>query len=133
MARLDEITGIGRDGAQAIIAEIGPDMTRFPQGRLVSWAKCPRAPSSPGWDPSGTTGEGNSYLKGMLGEAKAAAARTEYLPRIVKRQGKLKALVIVVRTILVIIWHCSPTAPHNTRTSAPAIALGSAATLAPAA
>jgi transposase len=29
-ARLDEITGIGPDGAQAIIAEIGLDMSRFP-------------------------------------------------------------------------------------------------------
>ena len=39
-ARLDEITGIGPEGAQAIIAEIGLDMSRFPTpGHLVSWAK----------------------------------------------------------------------------------------------
>ena len=38
--RLDEITGIGPDGARAIIAEIGLDMSRFPTaGHLVSWAK----------------------------------------------------------------------------------------------
>src|SRR6266511_4320432 len=38
--RLDEITGIGRDTAQQIIAEIGLDMGRFPTpGHLVSWAK----------------------------------------------------------------------------------------------
>ena len=38
--RLDEITGIGPEAAQAIIAEIGLDMSRFPTpGHLVSWAK----------------------------------------------------------------------------------------------
>ena len=38
--RLDEVTGIGRDFAQAIIAEAGLDMSRFPTpGHLVSWAR----------------------------------------------------------------------------------------------
>ncbi len=46
----------------------------------------------------------------MLGEAAAAAARTdtflgERYRRIVKRRGKLQALVAVARSILVIIWH----------------------------
>jgi transposase len=36
-ARLDEITGIGPDGVQVIIAEIGLDTSRFPTaGYLVS-------------------------------------------------------------------------------------------------
>ncbi len=53
---------------------------------------------------------GNPYLNGALGEAVAAAARTdtflgERYRRIVKRRGKLKALVAVARSILVIIWH----------------------------
>src|SRR5215475_11268970 len=40
VAQLDEITGIGKTGAQELIAEIGVDMTRFPTaGHLVSWAK----------------------------------------------------------------------------------------------
>ena len=40
VAQLDEIPGVGRTGAQEIIAEIGTDMTRFPTaGHLVSWAK----------------------------------------------------------------------------------------------
>ena len=35
--RLDEVTGIGRDAAQEIIAEIGLDMSRFPTpGRLAT-------------------------------------------------------------------------------------------------
>ena len=65
----------------------------------------------------GKTGKGNPYLKGALGEAAAAAAKTntflgERYRRIVKRRGKLKALVAVARSILVIIWHllADPTA-----------------------
>jgi transposase len=111
-ARLDEITGIGPEGAQAIIAEIGLDMTRFPTaGHLVSWAKLsPRTIQSGARSRSGRTGKGNPYLKGVLGEAAAAAARTdtflgERYRRIVKRRGKLKALVAVARSILVIIWN----------------------------
>jgi transposase len=110
--RLDEITGIGRDGAQVIIAEIGLDMSRFPTpGHLVSWAKLsPRTIQSGSKTRGGKTGKGNPYLKGMLGEAAAAAGRTdtflgERYRRIVKRRGKLKALVAIARTILVIIWH----------------------------
>ncbi len=111
-ARLDEITGIGPDGAQAIIAEIGLDMSRFPTaGHLVSWAKLsPRTIQSGASSRSGRTGKGNPYLKGVLGEAAATAARTdtflgERYRRIVKRRGKLKALVAVARSILVIIWN----------------------------
>jgi len=111
-ARLDEVTGIGLDGAQAIIAEIGLDMSRFPAAaHLVSWAKLsPRTIQSGTSSRSGRTGKGNPYLKGILGEAAAAAARTGTFPgercrRIVKRRGKLKALVAVARSILVIIWN----------------------------
>src|SRR6266496_2648593 len=112
VARLDEVTGIGPDGAQAIIAEISLDMSRFPTaGHLVSWAKLsPRTIQSGTSSRSGRTGKGNPYLKGILGEAAAAAARTdtflgERYRRIVKRRGKLKALVAVARSILVIIWN----------------------------
>ena len=46
----------------------------------------------------------------MLGEAATAAAKTntflgERYRRIVKRRGKLKALVAVARSILVVVWH----------------------------
>ena len=112
LTRLDEIPGISAHGAQIILAEIGLDMTRFPTaGHLVSWAKlCPRTIQSGAKNRSGRTGKGNPYLKGVLGEIAAAAAKTdtflgERYRRIVKRRGKLKALVAVARTILVIIWH----------------------------
>ena len=110
--RLDEIPGIGVHNAQAILAEIGLDMSRFPTPEhLVSWAKlCPRTIQSGPVTRAGKTGKGNPYLKGALGEAAAAAAKTdtflgERYRRLVKRRGKLKALVAVARSILVIIWH----------------------------
>ena len=110
--RLDEITGIGELNAQVVLAEVGLDMTRFPTpAHLVSWAKlCPRTIQSGPATRGGKTGRGNPYLKGALGEAAAAAARTdtflgERYRRIVKRRGKLKALVAVARAILVVIWH----------------------------
>jgi transposase len=110
--RLDEIPGISPLAAQIIIAEIGLDMSRFPTaGHLVSWAKlCPRTIQSGAKHRAGKTGKGNPYLKGVLGEVAAAAAKTntflgERYRRIVKRRGKLKALVALARSILVIIWH----------------------------
>jgi transposase len=110
--RLDEITGIGSLAAQVIIAEVGLDMGRFATpGHLVSWAKlCPRTIQSGTKQRGGATGKGNPYLKGVLGEAAAAASRTntflgERYRRIVKRRGKLKALVAVARSILVVVWH----------------------------
>ena len=110
--RLDQIPGIARHTAQVIIAEIGLDMSRFPTaGHLVSWAKLsPCTIQSGPKNRSGKTGRGNPYLKGGLGEAATAAAKTdtflgERYRRIVKRRGKLKALVAIARSILVIIWH----------------------------
>jgi len=109
--RLDEITGVGALNAQVIIAETGLDMTRFATpAHLVSWAKlCPRTIQSGAITRGGKTGKGNPYLKGALGQAAAAAARTDTFlgqryRRIVKRRGKLKALVAVARSILVIVW-----------------------------
>jgi transposase len=109
--RLDEIPGIGPHAAQMIIAEIGLDMSRFPTPEhLVSWARlCPRTIQSGPISRGGKTGKGNPYLKGVLGEAAAATSKTNTFlgvryQRIVKRRGKLKALVAVARSILRIIW-----------------------------
>ena len=110
--RLDEVTGIGREAAQAIIAEIGLHMSIFPTpGHLVSWAKIsPQTVQSGAKNRPGKTGKGNPYLKGVLGEAAAAAGKTdtflgERYRRLARRRGKLKAMVAIARSILVIVWH----------------------------
>ena len=111
LQRLAEIPGVGLKAAQVMIAEVGLDMTQFPTAKhLVSWAKLsPRTIQSGPKSRSGHTGKGNPYLKSVLGEAAASAARTntflgERYRRLVKRTGKLKALVAVARSILVIVW-----------------------------
>jgi transposase len=112
LQRLDEVPGIGAKAAQVLIAELGLDMGQFPTpGHLVSWARLsPRTIQSGAKRRSGTTGKGNPYLKGVLGEVAAAAAKTdtflgERYRRLVRRIGKLKALVAIARSILVIVWH----------------------------
>ena len=111
--RLDEITGVGRAAAQVIIAEIGVDMGRFATpGQLVSWARfAPGVKESAGKQKGkATTGHGNPYLARVLGEAAAAAGKTntflgERYRRIARRRGTKKAIVAVGRSILIIIWH----------------------------
>ncbi|MET7354942.1 IS110 family transposase [Streptomyces mirabilis] len=120
--RLDAIPGVGPTTAQIILAEIGADMSRFPTPEhLVSWAKlCPRTTQSGAKNTAGPNGKGNPWLKGALGEAASAAARTDTFlgaryRRIVKRRGHAKALVAVARSILVISWHLinDPEAPYQ--------------------
>jgi transposase len=119
LQRLDEIPGLGITGAQTIIAEIGLDMTCFPTPQhLASWAKLtPRTIQSGTRTRTGKTGKGNPYLKGALGNAAAVIGRTntflgDRYRRLARRRGKLKALVAVARSLLVIIWHllADPTA-----------------------
>jgi len=113
VARLDEIPGIGPVAAAVIIAEIGLDMTRFPTaGHLCSWAKfSPGIKTSAGKNKgNGSTGHGNRYLARVLGEAAAAAGRTDTFlgaryRRLARRRGKKKAIVAVGRSLLVVIWH----------------------------
>jgi len=112
VARLDEITGCGIIAAQAVIAEIGLDMTVFgTPGRLVSWAKrCPQTRQSGQKTSAGKAGKGNPWLNGILGEIAASASRTntflgERYRRLARRRGKRKALAAIARSILVIIFH----------------------------
>jgi transposase len=112
VAQLDEIPGVGKTGAQEIIAEIGTDMTRFPTaGHLVSWARfAPRAKQSAGKSKPSSTGKGSPWLGGTLGEAAIGATRTKTFlgsryHRIARRRGKQRALVAVGNSLLVIAWH----------------------------
>ena len=87
-------------------------MTRFPTAaHLVSWAGlCPSARQSGPRTRAGRKGQGDTWLRGVLGQAANGAARTqtflsERYHRILRRRGKAKAQVAVARSILVIIWH----------------------------
>jgi transposase len=111
-ARLAEIPGISPELARTIIAETGLDMTRFPDAaHLVSWAGlCPAARQSGPRTRAGKKGQGDTWLRGALGQAATAASHTqtflgERYWRIARRRGKAKAQVAVARSILVIIWH----------------------------
>src|SRR5712692_5569511 len=112
VARLAEIPGISENLARSIIAETGLDMGRFPTAaHLVSWAGlCPSARQSGPRTRAGKKGQGDTWLRGSLGQAATGAARTatflgERYGRIARRRGKAKAQVAVARSILIIIWH----------------------------
>jgi len=111
------IPGISTIVADVITAETGADMTRFPTaGHLASWAgTCPGSNESAGRVKSTKARPGNPYLKGALGTAAMAAARSKdtYLGaryrRLAARIGKSKAIVATEHTILVAIWNMAHT------------------------
>ena len=111
------IPGISTLVADVITAETGADMSRFPTaGHLASWAgTCPGHHESAGRVKSTKTRPGNRYLKGALGTAAMAAARSKntYLGaryrRLSTRTGKAKAIVAIEHTMLIVIWNMAQT------------------------
>ena len=111
--RLDPIPGINRRAAQAILAEIGHDMSRFASAaHLTSWAGlCPGNDESAGKRRSGRTRFGNRWLKQMLVQCAWAASRTKrsyfhgMYQRIKSRRGHKRALIAIAHAMLGTIWH----------------------------
>jgi transposase len=111
--RLSTIPGIKRRIAEVVLAEIGPDMSRFPDARhLASWAGlCPGNNESAGKRLSGRTRKGSPWLRSALVEAAHAAihAKDCYLAahyqRLLLRRGSKKATIAVAHTLLVMIYH----------------------------
>ena len=64
VAQLDEIPGVGKTGAQELIAEIGTDMARFPTAGAPGVVGQVRTPGETvaGKSKPGTTGKGNPWL-----------------------------------------------------------------------
>ncbi len=111
--RLDAIPGINTTVAQAVLGEIGLDMTRFPTHEaLVSWAcLCRRLDESAGKRRSTRTRKGACWLKTVLVQAAWAAVRTKdsYLRaqflRLRARRGPKKAIVAVAASMLTGIYY----------------------------
>ena len=113
LKRLETIPGIKRRLAEMILAEIGPDMSRFPSSRhLASWAgMCPGNNESAGKRLSGKTRKGSPWLRTALVEAAQAAnhCKNSYLSaqyhRLAIRRGGKKATIAVGHSLLVIVYH----------------------------
>ncbi len=106
---LASIPGVGKDGAAYIIAEVGNEMTQFPdENHLSSWAgMSPGNNESAGKKKSSRITHGNKYLRTMLVQFAWAATRTKntYLrskyDSLAGRRGKKRALIAVGHKILV--------------------------------
>jgi transposase len=111
--RLVTIPGIEERAAQAIIAEVGPDLAPFASApQLAAWAGlCSGNHESAGKRKSGRTMKGNRWLREVLVQCAwpASRAKNTYLSaqfrRLAGRRGKKRAAVAVGHTLLVIIFH----------------------------
>jgi transposase len=111
--RLDAVPGIDTVVAQAIVGEIGLDMSRFPTHQhLISWAcLCRRLDESAGKRKSTRTRKGACWLKTVLVQAAWAAVRkkdsyyrAQFL-RLRARRGPKKAIVAVAASMLTAIYY----------------------------
>jgi transposase len=110
--RLTTMPGISDVSAEAVVSEIGVDMSRFPTpGHLISWAGlCPRNDESAGKRRSTRVRKGAPWLKTMLVQAAWAATRVKksYLSaqffRIKSRRGSRKAIIAVAASMLTAIY-----------------------------
>ena len=111
--RLSTIPGVDRRAAEAIIGEIGVDMSRFPSAsHLASWAgMCPGQHESAGKSRHGTARRGDTWLGRVLATSAMSAAQSKdtYLAaqyrRIAAHRGKRRARKAVGHSILVACWH----------------------------
>jgi transposase len=110
---LDTIPGVDKRAAEMLLAEIGPDMSRFPtDAHLASWGgMCPGQRESGAKKHSAATRKGSKWLRGTLTECAKAVVRTKgtYLSaryqRIKSRRGHAKATVATAHKILTAAYH----------------------------
>lgn len=111
--RLCTIPGVDFTTSVVIVAEIGLDMSRFPDAaHLVSWAGlCPGNNESAGKRFSGCMRKGNRYLRRVLTQSawsithKKGCFLTSLFWRVAARGGRTKAAMAVAHRILTIAWH----------------------------
>lgn len=110
--RLQAIPGISQRIAQIVIAEVGPDVSPFPDAHhLASWAGlCPENYESAGVKHGSHILHGNVYLKSALISAALAAKQVkesglkDYFYRLRSRMGAQPALVALAHKMLRIIY-----------------------------
>jgi transposase len=110
---LDTIPGIARPTAELLLAEVGPDLSRFPSaGHLAAWAGvAPGNNESAGKHRSGKTRKGSQWLRTGLVQAAQTVARQKqtYLSahyhQIAARRGKKRAVMALAHTLLVSAYH----------------------------
>jgi transposase len=113
LKRLDAIPGVNRTTIENVVAEIGVDMTVYPdEHHLSSWAGvCPGSEESAGKRLRSHTLRKNRWLRRALVEAAWAASHTKasYLcaqyRRLAARRGRKRALMAVGHSLLVIFYH----------------------------
>lgn len=110
--RLKTIPGVDRLVAWTIVAELGPDMTVFPDAdHAAGWGGlCPGNKITGGKRLSGRTRKANPYLRRALAEAAWAASHAKncYLAalcrRLRSRLGHNKAIIAVAHQILLVAY-----------------------------
>ncbi len=111
--KLEVMPGIETKSAQAIIAEIGIDMSRFPTAsHLCAWAGVvPGNNESAGKRKNAKSRKGNKHLKKTLTQCATSAVKNKNSffhaqhQRLVVRKGSNKATIAVAHTMLIAIYH----------------------------
>jgi transposase len=111
--RLCTIPGVDFTTAAVILAEVGFDMSRFPDSaHLASWAGLsPGNNESAGKRYSGSTCKGNRYLRRILTQSAWSLMRkkncylTALFRRVSVKGGRKKAALAVAHRMLIIAWH----------------------------
>ena len=111
--RLAAIPGMSDTSASVVLAEIGPDMSRFPTaGHLISFAGlCPKMDRSAGKSRSTKLRKGSNWLKTVMVNCGWAAARSKntyaraQFHRLKSRRGSKKAVIAVAASMLTAIYY----------------------------
>jgi transposase len=115
------IPGVGELAATTILAEIGPDMGRFPTaGHLLAWAGlCPGQNESAGKRKSSRLRKGSPWLKTVLVQCAWAATRKKdsyykaQFNRLRGKHGAKKAICAVAASMLTAVYHMLKDGTHH--------------------